>query len=77
MLKAQEMLRAVDAAFAQAGGRIDPAEKEKIEGAASDVRNALALHDVRKLQNANNTLDESTQSLAATIVENAMRSAPG
>jgi molecular chaperone DnaK len=75
MLKAEEMLRAVDAAFGQVGDGIDPAEKEKIEGAAADVRNALALHDARKLQSANNALDEATQSLAATIVEKAMRSA--
>jgi len=77
MLKAKEMLRAVDAAFAQVSDGIDPAEKEKIEDAATEVRNALALHDVRKLQSANNRLDDATQSLAATIVEKAMRSAPG
>jgi molecular chaperone DnaK len=77
MLKAEEMLRAVDAAFAQVSDGIDPAEKEKIEDAATEVRNALALHDVRKLQSANNRLDEATQSLAATIVEKAMRSASG
>jgi molecular chaperone DnaK len=72
-LKADEMLRAVDAAFAQLGEAIDRIEKEKIEAAASDVREALARHDTRKLKSANNALDEATQSLAAAIVERAMR----
>jgi molecular chaperone DnaK len=74
-LKAEEMLRAVDAAFAQMRDGIDPGEKEKIERAASLVREALNLHDARKLQSANNALDEATQSLAAAIVEKAMRTA--
>src|SRR2546423_12158886 len=73
-LKSEEMLRAVDAAFAQMGGGIAPAEKEKIERAAAEVREALGGHDARKLQSANNALDEATQSLAATIVEKAMKS---
>jgi molecular chaperone DnaK len=73
-LKAEEMLGAVETAFAQMGDAIDPAEKEKIERAAADVREALGAHDARKLQSANQVLDEATQSLAAAIVEKAMRS---
>jgi molecular chaperone DnaK len=73
MLKAEEMLRAVDAAFAQVGDGIEPPEKEKIEGAAADVRNALATHNARKLKTANEALDEATQSLAAAIVEKAIQ----
>jgi molecular chaperone DnaK len=76
-LKAEEMLRAVDAAFGQMGDGIEPSEKETIERAAANVREALAEHDARKLQSASNALDEATQSLAATIVEKAMRSASG
>jgi len=72
-LKSDEMLRAVDAAFAQMGDAIDPQEKEKIEAAALQVREALVTHDARKLQGANNALDEATQELAAAIVERAMR----
>jgi molecular chaperone DnaK len=72
-LKAEEMLSAVDAAFAQMGDTIDPAEKEKIEQAAAEVRKALGSRDARKLQSANSALDEATQALAATIVEKAMR----
>jgi molecular chaperone DnaK len=74
MLKAEEMLRAVDAAFAQVGDGIDPGEKKKIERAAADVRSALGAHDPRKLKAANEALDAATQSLAAAIVERAMQS---
>jgi len=74
-LKAEEMLSAVDAAFAQMGAAIDAAEKEMIERAAAQVREALATHDARKLQAANGALDGVTQSLAAAIVEKAMRTA--
>ncbi|HEY8834525.1 MAG TPA: molecular chaperone DnaK [Chthoniobacterales bacterium] len=72
-LKAEEMLSAVDAAFAQMANGIDGAEKETIERAAIQVREALATHDARKLQAANSALDEATQGLAAAIVEKAMR----
>ena len=72
-LKAEEMLRAVEAAFVQIGDAMDPAEKDKIEAAAKNVRDGLAAHDARKLKIANEALDEATQSLAAAIVERAMR----
>ena len=74
-LKAEEMLSAVDAAFAQMGDGIDAAEKDEILRTAAQVREALATHDARKLQAANSALDEATQSLAAAIVEKAMRAA--
>jgi molecular chaperone DnaK len=73
-LKAEEMLGAVEAAFAQMGDAVDAAEKEKIEAAAADVRAALTMHDARKLQAANSALDEVTQNLAAALVEKAMQS---
>ncbi len=72
-LKAEEMLGAVEAAFAQMGDGIDAVEKEKILGAATQVRDALTTHDARKLQAANSALDDATQELAAAIVEKAMR----
>jgi molecular chaperone DnaK len=74
-LKAEEMLAAVQTAFAQVGNEIEAAEKEKIEQCAAQVREALATHDPRKLKVANNALDEATQGLAAAIVERAMRKA--
>ena len=74
-LKAEEMLGAVEAAFAQVGNEIEAAEKEKIEQRAAELREALATHDPRKLKAANNALDEATQELAAALVERAMRAA--
>src|SRR5687768_8189436 len=74
-LKAEEMLAAVEAAFAQIGHEIDAAEKEKIEQNATQVREALAGYDPRKLKAANQALDEATQGLAAVLVERAMRAA--
>jgi molecular chaperone DnaK len=74
-LKAEEMLGAVEAAFAQVGDEIDPAEKETIQQGVTRVRETLATHDARKLQAANNALDEATQGLAAAIVEKAMQGA--
>jgi molecular chaperone DnaK len=76
-LKAEEMLSAVGAAFAQVGDEIDPAEREKIVTEAARVRELLATRDARKLQTANTALDEATQGLAAAIVEKAMRSVSG
>jgi molecular chaperone DnaK len=72
-LKAEEMLGAIDAAFAQMGDGIDPTEKEKILRAATQVRETLQTRDARKLQAANSALDEATQGLAAAIVEKAIR----
>jgi molecular chaperone DnaK len=72
-LKAEEMLSAVDAALAQVGDGVDPSEKERILSAAQGVRETLATRDARKLQAANSALDEATQGLAATLVEQAMR----
>jgi len=45
----------------------------KIQTAAAQVRHALDTHDARKLKSANEALDDATQSLAAAIVEKAMR----
>jgi molecular chaperone DnaK len=73
-LKAEEMLSAVEAAFAQAGEEVEAAEREKIESAAAHVREILPTRDARKLQSANAALDEATQGLAAAIVEKAMKS---
>ena len=73
-LKAEEMLGAVEAAFAQMGDEIDPGEKEAILRAVAKVREVLPTHETRKLQAANAVLDDATQGLAAAIVEKAMRS---
>jgi molecular chaperone DnaK len=73
-LKAEEMLGAVAAAFAQMGDSIEQGEKETILRAAANVREVLPTRETRKLQAANAALDDATQGLAAAIVEKAMRS---
>jgi molecular chaperone DnaK len=74
-LKGEEMLTAVDAALARIGDSFDPAEREIIQRAVADVREALPTKDARKLQAANATLDNATQGLAAAVVEKAMQAA--
>ncbi|MCA1658757.1 MAG: Hsp70 family protein, partial [Verrucomicrobiaceae bacterium] len=74
-LKAEEMLGALEAAFAQVGDEIKPAERKRIQAAAAKVREALGTNDARKLQAANAALDDATQELAAVLVEKAMQAA--
>jgi molecular chaperone DnaK len=71
-LKAEEMLAAVDSAFALVGESVSPDEKRAITDAAAQVREALAAHELQQLKRANAALDEATQSLAAVVVEQAM-----
>ena len=75
-LKAEEMLGAVEAAFAQVGDEIDATERATIQSAATQVRKVLGTGDARQLKAANAALDDATQSLAAMLVEKAMQS-PG
>jgi len=72
-LKSDELLPAVDAAFAMMGPELDPVEKERILGAAAEVRAALEAepHDANRLKRANQALDEATETLAALLVERA------
>jgi molecular chaperone DnaK len=72
-LKSEELLPAVDAAFALMGAELDAAEKERILAAAAEVRAVLATepHDANRLKRANQALDEATEALAARIVERA------
>jgi molecular chaperone DnaK len=72
-LKSDELLPAVDAAFALVGDELDPAEKDTITNAAAEVRAALSAHphDAQRLKRANQALDEATESLAAMLVERA------
>ena len=44
---------------------------------ATRVQNALHTNDTKQLQAANLTLDSATQSLAAVVIEKAMKSANG
>ena len=74
-LKAKEMLNAVAIAFERVGDEIDPAEKETILQAVAQVKEILKTRDTRRLQVANADLDKTTQGLAASVVEKAIRDA--
>jgi molecular chaperone DnaK len=74
-LKSEELLRAVDSALALAGDAISAAERETILQCAADVHAGLRTRETKSLQAANNALDSATQTLAAVIVEKAMRAA--
>jgi molecular chaperone DnaK len=74
-LKAEEMLRAVDVAFARLGDTVNIQDKESIERVVAKVRLALENNDVRKLKETNTELDEATQGLAAAVIEHALQSA--
>lgn len=71
-LKSEEMLAAVEQAYAQAGEHLSAEERERIEENAAAVRAALATHEAARLKAANAALDEATQTLAALIVKQAI-----
>src|SRR5213592_3589995 len=74
-LKAEEMLGAVEKAFALAGDRLTSEQRKRIEQTADNVRQALQAHETARLKTANAALDDATQELAALVVEQAMESA--
>jgi molecular chaperone DnaK len=71
-LKGEEMLRAVDAALAIAGDRVAKDEREAIMQTALEVREAIASRETTRLTEANQKLDDATQTLAAIVVEKVM-----
>jgi len=68
-LKSEEMLAAVDKAWAVVGGRISAEERRTIDDCAAKVRNALQAGDRQTLKRANEELDAATQRLAAMVLE--------
>ncbi len=71
-LKANEMLKALDAALAANAGDISAGERESISSARAEVAAALAAKNLTHLQKANSTLDAATQNLAAISLEKAI-----
>lgn len=78
-LKSEELLTAVDDALGKAGSELDPGEREAIRIAATAVRAALEATpaDAQRLKQANRTLDEATEHLAAILVEKALSAGLG
>jgi molecular chaperone DnaK len=71
-MKAEEMIGAVRNAFATLGAEIDAEEKSQIDVHLAELHAALASGEVRRLKEANATLDKATEPLAALLVQKAM-----
>jgi len=70
-MKSEELLPAVDSALELVGDKLSEGDVEGIREAASKVKHLLEsdLKDPAALKQANHVLDESTQTLAALLVE--------
>jgi molecular chaperone DnaK len=67
-LKAEEMLKAVEAALHQADEHISETERAQMAAAEKEVRAAIESRSLPRLQNANAALDEATQGLATVVL---------
>ncbi len=71
-IKAEELLPAVRAALAKAGGLLDENERAEIETRREEVERALALGAAQPLKTAIASLDSATQRLATLLIEQAL-----
>ncbi len=73
-MKSEELLPAVDTALAMIGDKLPAEQRQQIEQAAQSVRLLTEQENppVAELKSANQVLDDSTQHLAALLVEQAM-----
>lgn len=78
-LQSEELLPAVEQALQAAGDALSDSEIATIEAASEAVRRHLhdPTQDIAALKEANRTLDEATEALAAILVERAMEKALG
>ena len=74
-MKAEELLPAVRAALAKAGGLLSDSERAEIETRRGEVERALALGAAQPLKTALAALDAATQRLATLLIEKAMQDA--
>jgi molecular chaperone DnaK len=74
-MKSEELLPAVESALELVGSKLPEDELAEIHEAAALVKGILTsdLKDVPALKQANDTLDEATQTLAALLVEAAFK----
>ena len=74
-IKSEELLPAVESALELIGSKLSENELTKIHEASALVKGILAsdLKDAAALKQANHTLDEATQNLAALLVEAAFK----
>jgi len=71
-IKAEELLAAMDAAFAQLGDSLSDAERQEIEATAAKAREAIRVRDARNLKAAVEELDRRTEPLATLLLEKLM-----
>ena len=71
-LKAEEMLPAVETALEQLAGELTPEEISEIRAKSADVTSALKARETALLKQALSALDNSTQTLATRLMEQAM-----
>ena len=74
-MKAEELLPAVRAALAKAGGLLIESERAEIEACRGEVERALAVGAAQPLKAAIAALDAATQRLATLLIEQAMSGA--
>ena len=74
-LKSEELLPAVDQALALIGDQLDYGERHAILDATAAVKQAVASNDANQLKQANTTLDDATQQLAALLMQKALADA--
>ena len=74
-MKAEELLPAVRAALAKAGGLLSENERAEIEACRGEVERALAVGAAQPLKAAIAALDAATQRLATLLIEQAMSGA--
>ncbi len=71
-LKAEEMARAVESAFAVLGRDLAAGERREIEALLVELRAALGSGEAARLKKANAALEKATEPMAAMLVEKVM-----
>ena len=72
-LKAEEMLPAIDMAFAKLGAELPVEERTRIETLVAEVRAAIENPNLQRLKKKIAELDDATQELATRLLESLMR----
>jgi molecular chaperone DnaK (HSP70) len=73
MLKAEEMMDAVESVLQKTAETLSEPERVRITAAQAEVRAAIESKTLTRLQRANAELDNATQHLAAIVIQEAMR----
>jgi molecular chaperone DnaK len=72
-MKADDLLAAVQAAYAKLGADLSAADRAEVDALVADIEAAIQSRSVTALKKANEALDRGTEHLAALLIEQAMR----